>query len=77
MRPEDFLPAETGLKARVSVIEPTGSETHVVLRTEQGPEAVSVLRDRRAIAAGEDLHLWAAPDRVHLFDAESGARLGV
>ena len=75
-RPEDFLPGDSGLTARVSVVEPTGSETHVVLRTEGGPEAVSVLRDRRAIAVGEDLHLCAAPDRVHLFDAARGDRIG-
>ena len=75
-RPEDFLPGDAGLAARVSVVEPTGSEMHVVARAVEGLEVVSVLRDRRAIAAGEDLHLSAPPDRVHLFDADSGTRLG-
>ena len=75
VRPEDFLPADHGLKARVTVVEPTGSETHILLRTAQGTEAVSVQRDRKPLKVGEELQLSVAPERVHLFDAETGERL--
>ena len=58
----------------MSVVEPTGSETHVVSRIGQG-EIVSVFRERHALAPGQEIHLAPAVDRVHLFEAESGERL--
>lgn len=75
VRPEDFKLSEAGLPARISVVEPTGSETHVISKTEGG-EVVSVLRERQVLSPDDTIHLAANPDRVHLFDPESGARLG-
>lgn len=74
IRPEDLSLSGSGLKATVSVVEPTGSETHVVSRIGKG-EIVSVFRERHALAPGQEIHLAPAVDRVHLFDTESGERL--
>jgi multiple sugar transport system ATP-binding protein len=74
LRPEDLTLAETGLPATVSVIEPTGSETHIVARMGER-EVTAVTRDRPAIRPGEAIHLAPVPGRIHLFDAETGARL--
>ena len=74
IRPEDLSLSNSGLKATVSVVEPTGSETHVVSRIGKG-EIVSVFRERHALSPGQEIHLSPAVERVHLFDAESGERL--
>lgn len=75
IRPEDLSLGPTGLPATISVVEPTGSETHVVSKTESA-EIVSVFRERHRLSPGDRIHLSAVPDRVHLFDPDSGARLG-
>ncbi len=45
LRPEHLMLAAEGIVADVAVIEPTGSETHLILRT-GGHELVAVSRDR-------------------------------
>ena len=74
IRPEDLALSESGLAATVSVVEPTGSETHVVSRMGQG-DIVAVFRERHALTPGQGIFLSPDRDRVHLFDAESGERL--
>jgi multiple sugar transport system ATP-binding protein len=74
IRPEDLNLSDSGIAATVSVVEPTGSETHVVSRTGEG-EIVAVFRERHALSPGKAIHLAPLPERVHLFDAESGERL--
>ncbi len=74
VRPEDMVLSSSGLPARVSVVEPTGSETHVVSKAND-IEVVSVLRERRALAPDENIFLFAQPDRVHLFDPDTGNRI--
>ena len=74
IRPEDLALSETGLPATVSVVEPTGSETHVVSRLGEA-EIVSVFRDRHPLKPGDAIRLAADPSRLHLFAPESGARL--
>jgi multiple sugar transport system ATP-binding protein len=74
VRPEDLSLSEDGLPVTVSVIEPTGSETHVVTRAQQG-EIVAVFRERHALAPGQSIFLAPNPNRVHLFDVDSGERL--
>ena len=75
VRPENLMPADDGLPAEVSVVERTGPETHVILRTE-GSELTAVIRDRRNFKPGEKIHLKPGSDAVHLFDRKSGARIG-
>ena len=73
VRPERLELAADGFAARIAVIEPTGSETHVILHLE-GREMVAVFRDRHAFRVGETLRL--APTRrarAHLRQGERGA----
>ncbi len=77
IRPEHLTLAEAGLPAEIAVIEPTGSETHVVGRLGggSGPEIVAVFRDRHPLRPGQPIRLAPDPARLHLFDAASGVRL--
>jgi multiple sugar transport system ATP-binding protein len=74
IRPEHTQIAETGLPAEVSVVEPTGSETHLLVRAAE-KELTLVVRDRLPLAPGQGLALSAAPETLHLFDPETGARI--
>ena len=58
----------------VAVVEPTGSETHVVLRS-GGHEVVAMFRDRVSFRPGDTLVLAPDAGKVHLFDKGSGVRL--
>lgn len=74
MRPEHMELGEGGFEATIAVIEPTGSETHIVSRIGT-QEIVSVFRERHDVKVGETIHLRPQIDLVHLFDTASGARL--
>ncbi len=62
------------IAADVVVVEPTGSETHVVLR-HGGHDMMAVFRERHAFRPGHSVHLTPVAGKVHLFDAASGDRL--
>ena len=47
IRPENLIITDSGISATASVIEPTGPETHVVLRDKEGSEITLVSRERR------------------------------
>lgn len=74
LRPEYITIAPTGIPAEISVIEPTGYETHIVARF-GGCDANCVFRERINAKPGEIIHLDIDTSRVHLFDAASGDRL--
>jgi multiple sugar transport system ATP-binding protein len=75
VRPEHFqLTSSGGIPARVVVVEPTGSETQVVIDI-GGQELVCVFRDRIAAKPGETLYLTIDAAATHLFDAASEQRL--
>jgi len=74
IRPEHLHLAETGLSAKVAVVEPTGSETHVVVRVE-GQNLVVVFRDRVSFGPGATITLAPDASVAHLFDKATGARL--
>ena len=75
IRPEHFRLTDDGLSAEVVVVEPTGSETQVVARL-GGHEYVCVFRERISAGPGETIRIAPDPGLVHLFDVESGKRLG-
>ena len=50
VRPENLMITDAGITATTSVIEPTGPETHVVLRDKEGSEITLVSRERRNFA---------------------------
>ena len=74
IRPEHLDLADDGFPARVSVVEPTGSETLVFLRMEE-TELVALFRDRHDFQPGQTVHLRPRADQAHVFDSESGVRL--
>ncbi len=75
IRPEHLALTDSGIAAQVVVVEPTGSETHVVLRF-GARELVAVFRERHDFRPGQAVHLTPEPGLVHLFDAETGDRIG-
>ena len=74
IRPEHLELAEDGFPARISVVEPTGSETMVFLRLGES-KLVALFRERHDFKPGDTVHLRPRPDRVHLFHAETGQRI--
>ena len=75
VRPEHYRIDPNGpIHLKVGVIEPTGSESHIYGRVGNS-EVRAVFRERIAVQPGETLALSVDPDKAHLFDAETGARL--
>jgi multiple sugar transport system ATP-binding protein len=76
IRPEHLeLTDAGGIPASVVVVEPTGSETHVILRL-GSRDLTAVFRERHAFQPGQPVHLTPQPDLIHLFDEATGDRLG-
>ena len=74
IRPEHIDIGEGGVVARISVLEPTGSETQIFAKL--GTDSIdAVVKDRLSASPGEEIPLRIDPRRAHLFDADTGARL--
>ncbi|OLP52840.1 sugar ABC transporter ATP-binding protein [Rhizobium rhizosphaerae] len=72
-RPEDITLSDQGVPATIAVVEPTGAETHLVVRL--GEENITVVtKERLALEPGQTVHLSPNLSRLHLFDA-GGRRL--
>jgi multiple sugar transport system ATP-binding protein len=74
LRPEHLTPADQGFEATIAVVEPTGSEIHLVSRVGDR-DIVSVVRERQPFSVGQTVTLKPDVSLVHLFDAQTGARL--
>ena len=74
LRPEHLKLVDTGLPVTVVVVEPTGSEIHLILRAGD-EEMTAVIRERQNFQPGQQLHVAAEPGMVHLFDTETGRRI--
>jgi multiple sugar transport system ATP-binding protein len=74
VRPEHLGVAATGVSGTVAVVEPTGSETHVVLRA-GARDVVAMFRDRVSFRPGDLLTFAPDAGKVHLFDKATGVRL--
>jgi multiple sugar transport system ATP-binding protein len=74
IRPEHIDIGEGGIPARVSVLEPTGSETQIFARM-GGDPIDAVVKDRLRATPGEEIPLRIDARRVHVFDGASGARI--
>ncbi|OYU48236.1 MAG: sugar ABC transporter ATP-binding protein [Rhizobiales bacterium PAR1] len=74
LRPEHIRIDPQGVPAEVVVIEPTGSETQVVLRA-GGQEIIAVFRERMSAKPGEIIPIAPTLSVAHLFDADNGQRL--
>jgi multiple sugar transport system ATP-binding protein len=74
VRPEHLTVGAGGFPVTVAVVEPTGSETHLLARL--GDESLVVtLRDRIAVSPGDTIHLMPDLAKLHLFDSANGMRL--
>src|SRR4051812_49814951 len=57
IRPEHLELANDGFPATIAVVEPTGSETMVVVRMGGETEVVALFRERHQFAPGQTVHL--------------------
>jgi multiple sugar transport system ATP-binding protein len=74
IRPEHLRVSTSGIPATVSVVEPTGAESHVVFDTAEGKVTV-VLSGRTDLRRGMQVHLNCPPESIHLFDRETTNRI--
>ena len=77
IRPEDVaLHADAdddhAVEAAVDVVEPMGNEQNVYLSFEGREEAFVATTEPRGARAGDSLHARLPPERVHLFDRDTG-----
>jgi len=77
IRPTDLRIADAapGIAAKVVVVEPTGAETELVIEV-GGMTMNLVMHGRTAARPDDTVHLAIDPATVHLFDAQSGQRMG-
>jgi multiple sugar transport system ATP-binding protein len=74
MRPTDLALADSGIAARVVVVEPTGAETELLLDV-GGQQLVLVMHGRTAAQPDDTVYLAVDPAKAHVFDTASGSRL--
>ena len=75
IRPEHIGIGEGGIPVNVVVVEPTGSETQVFAKA--GKDLIdAVVKDRVQTRPGESIGFRIDPADVHLFDRDSGQRIG-
>ena len=75
IRPENLsIGSAEGMPAIVTLVEPTGSETHVVGKVGD-LELTSVVRERVSLKLGQKVNLAIAGSSGHLFDPDTEQRL--
>ncbi|MBF9051155.1 sn-glycerol-3-phosphate ABC transporter ATP-binding protein UgpC [Roseobacter sp. HKCCD9010] len=77
IRPEHLLQDVSAprIHIRVAVVEPTGAETLISAHLGE-TDALAALRGHANLSSGDQLGLSFDDAHVHLFDAESGLRIG-
>jgi multiple sugar transport system ATP-binding protein len=79
LRPEALELGGEGVPARVEVVEEFGADAFVFCSAQVGggeTRLVARTEARRAPTRGDRISLRARPDEAHLFDVETGERLG-
>lgn len=81
IRPEHLSvspPAPKNLPVQVELVEALGSETHLSVSL-VGAQPTQLLQARiepdRPVAMGEEIWLTIAPDKIHLFEADTGVAI--
>jgi len=74
VRPEHFRLDPEGMPATVQIVEPTGSETQVMLKI-GAHSVVGAFRERVNARPGEIVPVTPDRDLVHLFDRQTGQRI--
>ena len=75
VRPQDLLLDPNGFPACVVLVESTGQET-LVTAAADGVEFVLRLDSECLLRPGEPIRVGVRPGRLHLFDPETGLRIG-
>jgi multiple sugar transport system ATP-binding protein len=76
VRPEHLaMSNDGGIPAEVLLVEPMGSETQVTVKMGE-TRVLCVFRERVDLVPGTVIHLEPMVEAVHLFDAQSGKRIG-
>lgn len=75
LRPEHIELADaSGWRGEVSLVEPTGADTYVVVKTTAGLVTVRTAPQVRVVP-GDTVGLHVAAEQVSWFDAKSGIRM--
>lgn len=74
IRPEHIAIGADGAQAKVIIIEPTGSDTHLQLQA-GAQSIVAAVRDRPSVSPGQSVSLKIDVKKAHLFEPSSGKRL--
>jgi multiple sugar transport system ATP-binding protein len=72
----DAASGEGLLRAEVGVVEPMGNEQIVYLTLPGGERAVAVAPVQPRITPGEKVSVRVRPEGLHVFDAQTGNRIG-
>ncbi len=75
LRPEDVMLGQGPFTGRIRLVEPTGHEQIVAIDLPGGASLTARAAPDMALPAGEALAWGARPQRLHVFDANSGQRL--
>lgn len=81
IRPEHLsvsLPATKNLPVQVELVEALGSETYLSVRLVEATDAPTLqarIEPDRPVRLGEQLWLSIAPDKIHLFDSQTGVAI--
>ena len=86
IRPEDFVVSESqdGIPVKVTLVEELGADAFVYGETDEehgtaigsGTPVVVRVEARRHFDKGSTVHVTADPKEIHVFDSESGERIG-
>ena len=74
IRPEHLIVDPAGVPSTVSIVEPTGSETQIMVDL-GGQQVLAVVRERHELHPGDEIRLLPDADFAHLFDSEDGERI--
>jgi len=75
IRPEHLSIKEGGISAQIEVVEPMGAETEILVKV-GGQTLTMMTHGRASVGPGERVSLAPQAAQAHLFDAESGRRIG-
>lgn len=73
IRPEHLTLAESGIPATVELVEPTGAETHVILKV-GGQQIAGAFRERLTLGYEDRVFIAPEVEQVNLFDT-AGKRI--
>jgi multiple sugar transport system ATP-binding protein len=74
IRPQHIAVGGSHAKAKVQVVEPTGEAQEIIL-TADGVDLMAEIREQPPFKPDQEVNLEIMVRKVHLFDAQSGARI--